>query len=158
MTPPSRKPSRLRWAARALVLGIGLGIVAGVATTLVTYEIATRLVVWRWAPTTGAWVFQRLLLGQLGPLVLAPLATHLAGRAVPGLPWPVAAVTVATLQLTAVLQRGVFEGFEALANPEDLTLIAVFTLGGAALASWTLAVAGRRKADPKPAAPPAPQG
>jgi len=142
--PPTPRPSALRQGARVLVLGVGLGVVCSVATTLVVFEVATRLAVSRWSPSAGAWVFQRLVLGQLGPLAIAPLATYLVGRAAQYPPWPVAAACVGTLQLCAVLQRGVFEGFAALASVEEVALLVVPALVGVVLARLALGRAGRR--------------
>ena len=128
MNPPKPR-SALQRVARVFQLGVALGVVTSFVATLLTFELASLLRAWRWEPTFGAWLVQRLLLEQLGPLVVAPLVSYLAGRVFVGQPRAIGAATVVTLQLAAALQRATFAGFGGLAHVEDVLLLVLPTLG-----------------------------
>ncbi|MBI5545741.1 MAG: hypothetical protein HY901_17775 [Deltaproteobacteria bacterium] len=147
---PAKPPSPLKKALRAIQLGVALGVAAFVLTTLLSSQVAMRLSP-NLKPSGAAILVLKVLYGNLGLLLVAPVLAFAAGLYFQGARSVIVTSMVLTLQVTSVMLTSVSWGFEYYASPLAMVVLVGGSLAGIALSLWAMG-RGQRRAS-QPAAP-----
>ena len=143
----SAKPeSSFKKSARAVQIGMALGVAAFILSTLLTFEIASAVLAIE-NPSVAFWP----LLKQdiTAPLLLAPLLSYLAGLLIEGPRWTISASLVVTLQVAILLVLAVSVGPEEAISVPGMAIALLAGGVGVVLSGWAMKLAQRRKPEPK---------
>jgi hypothetical protein len=147
----------VRNAARLLVLGVSLGVGAFIVDVLLSFQITTVLFQLERSDSIWWWILTRLMIEQLGVLLVAPVIAYGAGLILDGRRWVLAGAMVVTLQGVSASMRVVSFGSGLLLTATEIVLLLVFTAIGVVLSAWAMGRGQARmrvRADQKPVAAP----
>lgn len=143
-------------AARLMVLGVSLGVAAFILNVLLTYQVTSALAaVLEPSNSVPMWILTRLLIEQLGVLLVAPVLAYVAGLWIEGRRFPLAMGMVLTLQATGHSVRYLSLGRAAMLQAEEILLFLGAIAVGIALSSWAMG-RGQARAQAREGAAPAP--
>jgi hypothetical protein len=142
----AKKPvTKLRKALRDLELGVALGVAAFILATLLGYQLISVISGQALAEQSAPVIFlARLVVEQLGPLLVVPLLAYAAAWLIEGSRTVLVTTMVLTVQATVAAVRIVSLGSDVYLEFQELTLVLLGTGGGIALGIFAMGRARRR--------------